>query len=62
MNMKCDLDRKSLSRAIGSAHHLTERKIWVKFDDNHPKGSGDMKQTRNSRVNTLTCDLELESR
>ena len=43
-----------------SAHHLTENNIWVKFNENRPKGSGDMEQTQNSRVYhlTLTCDLE----
>ena len=47
-----------------SAHRLTERDIWVKFNENRPKSSGDMERTRNSRVNplTLTCDLDLESR
>ena len=52
------------SRVIGSAHRLTERNILVKFNENRPKGSGDMERTRNSRVNplTLTCDLYLESR
>ena len=45
---------------MNSAHCLTERNIWVKFNENRPKGSGDMERTRNSRVNplTLTCDLE----
>ena len=34
------------------------------FNENRPKGSVDMEQTQNSRVNhlTLTCDLDLESR
>ena len=41
-----------------SAHRLTERNIWVKFNENRPEGSGDMKQTLNSRVNPLTFDLE----
>ena len=47
------------SRVIGSANRLTERNIWVKFNENHSKGSGDMEWTRISRVNsiTLTCDL-----
>ena len=48
-----------------SAHRLTERNIWVKFNENRPKKcSGDMEQTRNARVNplTLTCDLDIESR
>ena len=50
------------SRVIGSAHRLTERKIFVKFNENRLKGSGDMER-ENSRVNpfTLTCDLDLES-
>ena len=29
------------SQVIGSAHHLTERNILVKFIENRPKGSGD---------------------
>ena len=47
-----------------SAHRLTKRKIYVKFNQNQSKGSGDMEQTRNSRAHclTLTCDLDLESR
>ena len=47
-----------------SAHGLTERNIWVKFDKNRPKGSGDMERAQNLRVNllTLTCDLDLESK
>ena len=41
------------------AHRITERNIWVKFNENQPKGSDE-----NSKVNTLTltCDLDLESR
>ena len=52
------------SRVIGSAHNLTQRNIWVKFDENRLDGSGDMERTPNSRGNplTLTCDLEFESR
>ena len=48
------------SQVIGSARHLTERNILVKFNENRSKGSGDMGWTRNSRVNplALTCDLE----
>ena len=43
-----------------SAHRLTERNIWVKLNENRPKGTGNMERTRNSKVNplTLTCDLE----
>ena len=46
------------SQVIDSAHHITESNIWVKFNENPPKGSGDMEQTQNSRLNHLTCDLE----
>ena len=42
------------SRVIGSAHRLAERNIWVKFNENRLKGSGDMEWTRNSMVNLLT--------
>ena len=47
-------------RVIGSAHGLTERNIWVKFNENRWRGSGDMEWTQNLRVNplTLTCDLK----
>ena len=49
-----------------SAHHLTERNIWVKLNENRPKGSRDMERTRNSMVIprvslSLTCDLDLDS-
>ena len=27
------------SRVIGSAHRLTDRNIWVKFNENHSKDS-----------------------
>ena len=53
MALKCDLDLCLPSRVIGSAYCLTERDIWVKFNENHLKGSGDMERTRNSH------DLEL---
>ena len=48
------------SQVIGSAHFLTERNIWMEFNENGLKGSGDMDRTQNSRVNpmTLTCDFE----
>ena len=34
----------------------------MKFNENRSEGSGDMEQTRSSRINpmTLNCDLELE--
>ena len=67
MTLTCDLDL--VSRFLGhvamcSAHCFTMRNIWVKFNENRPKGSEDMEWTRNARVNhlTLTCDLDLESR
>ena len=47
-----------LSAVIDSAHGLNERNIWVKFNENCPKGSGDTEGTQNSWVNPLTCDLE----
>ena len=48
------------SQVIDSAHYLTKRNIWVKFNENRLNGSGDMERTRNSRVNPLilTCDFE----
>ena len=42
MTLKFDLD---LSRVIGSTHCLTERNIWVRFNENRPKGSGNIEQT-----------------
>ena len=45
------------SGAIGSAHYLTKRNIWITFNENPLKGSGDMVRTRNSRVNPLTLSL-----
>ena len=30
---------------MGSAHRLTERNIQVKFNENRPKGSGDIERT-----------------
>ena len=46
-----------------SMHRLTMRNIWVKFNENRKKGLGDMEQTQNSRVIslTLTYDLNHES-
>ena len=46
------------SLVIGSKHCLTERNIWVKFNENPPKGSSDMEGTPNSWVNPLTCHIE----
>ena len=48
---------------MGSAYSLTDRNIWVNFNENRSKDSGDMEQTQNSRVNPmiLKCDLDLES-
>ena len=47
---------------MGYAHCLTGRNIWVKLNENRPKGSGDIERTRNSSVNPLNCDHGLESR
>ena len=35
---------------MSSAHKLTERKIWAKFNEIHPKGSEDMERTQNSKI------------
>ena len=40
------------------AQRLTERNIWVKFNEIRLQGSGDVKRTPNSRVNPLTCDMD----
>ena len=45
-----------------STQCLTERNIWVKFNENQPKGSEDIEKTRNSRVNALTVTCDLDSR
>ena len=42
-----------------STHRLTKSNIWIEFNENRQKGSGDMEQTLNSRVNPLTCDIDL---
>ena len=34
----------------------------MKYRENRSKGSGDIEQTRNSRVNPLTWTCDLESR
>ena len=39
-----------------SSHRLTERNIWVKFNENRSKGSADMEQTWNWRVNPMTLN------
>ena len=63
MTLQCvNLTLSLCNRVIGSAHHLSERNIWVKFNENRPEGSGDMERTPNTRVNPLTCDPDLESR
>ena len=49
-------------RVIGSAHSLPEKNIWLKFNGDNPKGSGDMEQTRNSSLSPFACDIDFESR
>ena len=39
LTLKCDLD-------LEPGNRLTERNIWVKFDENCSKGSGDMERTQ----------------
>ena len=46
---------------MDSAHQLNESNIQVKYNENHSKGSGDMEQTRNSRVNPMILNCGLES-
>ena len=58
MTLSVTLTLSLCSQVIGSANHLTERNIWLKFNENRPNGSGDMEKTRNSRVNPMICDLE----
>ena len=45
MTLKSDLDMSLHSQVIDPAHHLTETNIWMKFNENCPKCSGDMEQT-----------------
>ena len=40
-----------------SAHRLTKRNIWEKFNENCQKSSGDMERSPNSRVNPFTFSL-----
>ena len=35
---------KFKGKSHGSTYSLTERNIWVKFNENRSKGSGDMKR------------------
>ena len=58
MTLTCDLNLILGSWVMCLAHCLTERNIWRKFKENHPKGSGDMEKTRHSRVNLLTLRLK----
>ena len=44
-----------------SEHWLTERNIWVKFNESRLKGPGDMKPAQNSSINHMTLTLELGS-
>ena len=62
-DMKFKRKNNDRSWVIGSAHHLTERNIWVKFNENCSKGFGRYGADTNWRVNpmTLKCDLDLES-
>ena len=45
-----------------SAHISLRGTLGYKFNEYRLKSSGDMAWTRNSRVDPLACDLELESR
>ena len=47
---------------MGSAHQLTERKIWVKFNEIHPKGSEDLERTQNSKIFVIQHLLNLGER
>ena len=48
---------------IGSAHRLNDMEIWPKFNENPFTGKRDMEWTRNSRLNSMAfnCDIDLES-
>ena len=52
--LKYDLDLESICQVMSSANHLDEGNIWVKSNENTSKGSGDMEQKQNSRVNPMT--------
>ena len=62
MSLKCDLDLES----VWPNHRFCTLSHWEEHlgevNENHPKGSEDMAQTRNSRVNSLTLTCDLESR
>ena len=43
-----------------SAHRLTERNSWVKFNENNTKGSEDMERTQNWTINPITFKYEYD--
>ena len=47
---------------MGSTHRFAEIDIRMKFNENRSKDLVDMEQTRNSSVNpiALNCDLDIE--
>ena len=46
MTLKCDLDLDSAySYIICYVYCLTKTNIWVEFDENHSKDSGDVERT-----------------
>ena len=47
---------------MGSAHRFLEESIYLKFNENHFRGKGDMERTRNARLTLMTfgCELDLE--
>ena len=56
MTLNCDLGIK-FAQPSQRLCTLSERNIWVKFNQNRPMGSVNMERTQKSRVNplTLTC-------
>ena len=64
MNLSVTLTLSMHSGVMVSAYRLAKRNIRVKINKSRSKGSGDMEQARNSKVNSLTLkfDLDLESR
>ena len=59
--LKYDLDLESICQVMSSANHLDEGHISVKTNENNSKGSGDMEQKQNSKVNTMTLNYDLET-
>ena len=61
MTLKCDFDLESALRSHWYAHRITERNIWVKFNENRLIRFMRYGVQTNWRVYhmTLKCDLDI---